>query len=49
MLDEIDQSLDGSAAATRLGEAGYGTKTRVTTDDVLARLRRPLPAQNLNP
>ena len=49
VLDEIDASLDGSAAATRLGDAGYGTRTRVTTDDVLARLRQPLPAQNLNP
>ena len=47
--DEIDASLDGTAAATRLGEAGYGQKTRVSADDVLARLRTPLPTQNLHP
>lgn len=49
VLDEIDQSLDGTATATRLGDAGYGPRTRVTTDDVLARLRQPLPTHNLNP
>lgn len=49
VLDEIDASLDGTAAATRLGEAGYGQKTRVSANDVLARLRTPLPTQNLHP
>jgi phage shock protein A len=49
VLDEIDADLDGRTAATRLGDAGYGARTRVTTDDVLARLRTPQPTQNLNP
>ncbi|MGV3491489.1 MAG: PspA/IM30 family protein [Devosia sp.] len=39
VLDEIDAGLDGTGIRDRLGDAGFGSKTRVRADDVLARLR----------
>ncbi len=40
ILREIDAELDHSNVADRLGEAGFGKRSRVSADDVLARLRR---------
>jgi phage shock protein A len=39
VLDEIDAGLDGTAIRDRLGDAGFGSKTKVRPDDVLARLK----------
>lgn len=39
VLDEIDAGLDGTAIRDRLGDAGFGSKTKVRADDVLARLK----------
>lgn len=49
VLDEIDAGLSSTAIRDRLGEAGYGGRSKVSADDVLARLRTPLPTTNLNP
>jgi phage shock protein A len=49
VLDEIDAGLSSTSIRDRLGEAGYGGKFKVSADDVLARLRTPLPTHNLNP
>lgn len=39
ILREIDAGLDHSTISARMEEAGYGSKTRATADDVLNRLR----------
>lgn len=39
VLDEIDAGLDGTAIRDRLGDAGFGSKTKVRADDVLKRLK----------
>jgi len=46
VLDEIDAGLDASSIRDRLGDAGFGDRTRVRADDVLARLRTA-PTTNL--
>ena len=39
MLDEIDAGLTQTGIRDRLSEAGFGDKTKVRADDVLARLK----------
>lgn len=39
VLAEIDADLDGSCVRDQLAEAGYGTRLKTTSQDVLARLR----------
>jgi phage shock protein A len=39
VLDEIDAGLSQTDIQDRLGEAGFGDKTKVRADDVLARLK----------
>lgn len=39
VLDEIDAGLSQTGIRDRLGEAGFGDKTKVRADDVLARLK----------
>ncbi|KQU99610.1 PspA/IM30 family protein [Devosia sp. Root105] len=39
VLDEIDAGLSEKGIRDRLGEAGFGDKTKVHADDVLARLK----------
>lgn len=39
VLDEIDAGLNGTDIRDRLGDAGFGQKSRVRADDVLARLK----------
>ena len=39
VLDEIDAGLSEKGIRDRLGEAGFGDKTKVRADDVLARLK----------
>jgi phage shock protein A len=45
IIEEIDRSLSPDAAEERLAEAGFGPATRVSTNDVLARLRNSLPTK----
>jgi len=39
VLDEIDAGLNGASVRDRLAQAGYGDRTRVTSNDILARLK----------
>ncbi len=39
VLDEIDAGLNQTGIQDRLGQAGFGTKTKVDASDVLARLK----------
>ncbi len=39
VLDEIDAGLSQTGIRDRLGDAGFGDKTKVRADDVLARLK----------
>lgn len=39
VLDEIDAGLNGASVRDRLAQAGYGDRTRVTGNDILARLK----------
>ena len=39
VLDEIDAGLNGASVRDRLAQAGYGDRTRITGNDILARLR----------
>jgi len=39
VLDEIDAGLNGTDIRDRMGDAGFGAKSRVRADDVLARLK----------
>lgn len=39
VLDQIDDDLNHTSIRDRLGDAGFGDRTRVRADDVLARLR----------
>lgn len=39
VLDEIDASLNQTGIQDRLGQAGFGAKTKVDASDVLARLK----------
>jgi phage shock protein A len=39
VLDEIDAGLDGKSVRDKLAEAGFGDRTKVSADDVLARLK----------
>ena len=39
VLDEIDEGLSNTAIRDRLGAAGFGTKSKVDAEEVLARLR----------
>ena len=39
VLDEIDAGLNGTDIRDRLGDAGFGAKSKVRADDVLARLK----------
>lgn len=45
VLDEIDQSLDGSAVNERLAAAGFGPKSKSNAASVLARLKAAVPPQ----
>lgn len=39
VLDQIDDTLSHASVRDRLGDAGFGDRTRIRADDVLARLR----------
>lgn len=39
VLDQIDAGLNGTDIRDRLGDAGFGSKSKVRADDVLARLK----------
>ena len=39
ILAEINRDLDGDSIADRMADAGFGSATRATADDVLARLK----------
>ena len=39
VLDEIDEGLSNTAIRDRLGAAGFGTKSKIDAEEVLARLR----------
>ncbi len=39
ILEEIDTALSSTSVRDRLSEAGYGAKSKVSADDVLARLK----------
>lgn len=41
ILEEIDNGLNATSIRDRLGDAGFGRKSRVSPDDVLARLKQP--------
>jgi phage shock protein A len=40
ILEEIDAGLNSVSIRDRLGDAGYGAKSKVSADDVLARLKQ---------
>lgn len=39
ILTEIDNRLDGTATQDRLAQAGYGSRTKLTAADIMARLK----------
>lgn len=49
VLDEIDAELNPVSIRDRLGEAGYGTKSKVSADDVLTRLKQSTSILISNP
>ena len=40
ILEEIDSALNSTSIRDRLGDAGYGARSKVSADDVLARLKQ---------